>query len=57
MVFTRPVNVMEKSPVMILNEMRPGLKYECVSSTGEPFAKFTISVTIDQKVFVGSGKI
>lgn len=56
MVFTRPINVMEKSPVMILNEMRPGLKYECVSSTGEPFAKFTISVTIDQKVFMGSGQ-
>lgn len=56
MIFARPVNVMEKSPVMILNEMRPGLKYECVSSTGEPFAKFTISVTIDQKVFMGSGQ-
>lgn len=55
-ILTRPVNVMEKSPVMILNEMRPGLKYECVSSTGEPFAKFTISVTIDQKVFMGSGQ-
>lgn len=56
MMLTRPVNAMEKSPVMILNEMRPGLKYECVSSTGEPFAKFTISVTIDQKVFMGSGQ-
>uniref|UniRef100_A0A1B6CLH8 DRBM domain-containing protein n=1 Tax=Clastoptera arizonana TaxID=38151 RepID=A0A1B6CLH8_9HEMI len=51
----RPASVMEKSPVMLLNEMRSGLKYECTSNSGELFAKFTMSVTIDDKVFEGTG--
>lgn len=35
--------------------MRPGLKYECTSSSGEPYAKFTMSVYIDDKTFEGTG--
>uniref|UniRef100_A0A1B6EQA6 DRBM domain-containing protein n=2 Tax=Cuerna arida TaxID=1464854 RepID=A0A1B6EQA6_9HEMI len=54
-VLTRHLLGVEKSPVMILNEMRPGLKYECTSSSGESYAKFTMSVCIDGKTFEGTG--
>ncbi|GFG33071.1 hypothetical protein Cfor_12096 [Coptotermes formosanus] len=45
----------DKSPVMLLNELRPGIKFECVSEDGEPYAKFTMSVTIDDETFEGTG--
>ena len=46
-----------KNPVMILNEIRPGLKYEFVSETGESHAKnFVMAVTIDGETFQGSGR-
>jgi len=46
-----------KNPVMILNEIRPGTKYEFVSETGESHSKnFTMSVTVDGEVFQGSGR-
>ncbi|XP_019632107.1 PREDICTED: LOW QUALITY PROTEIN: double-stranded RNA-specific editase 1-like [Branchiostoma belcheri] len=46
-----------KNPVMILNELRPGLKYEFVSETGESHAKnFVMAVTIDGQTFEGSGR-
>ncbi|KAG8326577.1 Double-stranded RNA-specific editase B2 [Homalodisca vitripennis] len=53
-VLSRHMLGVEKSPVMILNEMRPGLKYECTSSSGESYAKFTMSVCIDSKTFEGT---
>ncbi|XP_013394179.1 double-stranded RNA-specific editase 1-like [Lingula anatina] len=46
-----------KNPVMILNEQRPGLKYEFVSEMGESHAKsFTMEVTVDGETFQGSGR-
>ncbi|KAG9349157.1 hypothetical protein JZ751_029480, partial [Albula glossodonta] len=46
-----------KNPVMILNEMRPGLKYDFVSESGESHAKnFVMSVTVDTQTFEGSGR-
>lgn len=46
-----------KNPVMILNELRPGLKYEFVSESGESHAKnFVMSVTVDTQTFEGSGR-
>nr|XP_033800502.1 double-stranded RNA-specific editase 1 isoform X2 [Geotrypetes seraphini] len=46
-----------KNPVMILNELRPGLKYEFVSESGESHAKnFIMSVTVDGQTFEGSGR-
>ncbi|XP_042369815.1 double-stranded RNA-specific editase 1-like, partial [Plectropomus leopardus] len=46
-----------KNPVMILNEMRPGLKYDFVSESGESHAKnFVMSVTVDAQNFQGSGR-
>ncbi|XP_046357478.2 double-stranded RNA-specific editase 1-like isoform X1 [Haliotis rufescens] len=46
-----------KNPVMILNELRPGLKYDFVSETGESHSKcFVMSVTVDNETFQGSGR-
>ncbi|XP_070535459.1 double-stranded RNA-specific editase 1-like isoform X3 [Ptychodera flava] len=46
-----------KNPIMLLNELRPGLKYEFVSETGESHAKnFVMSVTIDGQSFTGSAR-
>ncbi|XP_061082908.1 double-stranded RNA-specific editase 1 isoform X2 [Conger conger] len=46
-----------KNPVMILNELRPGLKYDFVSESGESHAKnFVMSVTVDAQSFEGSGR-
>ncbi|CAI9588558.1 unnamed protein product [Staurois parvus] len=42
---------------MILNELRPGLKYDFVSESGESHAKnFVMSVTVDSQTFEGSGR-
>ncbi|XP_071384398.1 double-stranded RNA-specific editase 1-like [Centroberyx affinis] len=46
-----------KNPVMILNELRPGLKYDFVSESGESHAKnFVMSVMVDAQNFQGSGR-
>jgi len=46
-----------RSPVMILNELRPGLKYDFVSESGESHAKnFVMSVMADARTFRGSGR-
>ena len=46
-----------KNPVMILNELRPGLKYEFVSETGDSQSKvFTMSTTVDNEKFEGTGR-
>lgn len=46
-----------KNPVMILNELRPGLKYDFVSESGESHAKnFVLSVIVDAHSFQGSGR-
>lgn len=53
--FTSPSS--GKNPVMILNELRPGLKYDFVSESGESHAKnFVMSVTVDAQTFEGSGR-
>ncbi|CAG2062691.1 unnamed protein product, partial [Timema podura] len=39
---------------MLLNELRPGIKYECLSESGEPYAKFTMGVNIDDETFEGT---
>ncbi|XP_034029563.1 double-stranded RNA-specific editase 1-like [Thalassophryne amazonica] len=46
-----------KNPIMTLNELRPGLKYDFVSESGESHAKnFVMSVTVDAQMFQGSGR-
>ena len=52
-----PVQPGEKNPVMILNEMRPGLKYDFVSESGESHSKhFCMAVEVDGHRFEGSGR-
>ncbi|KAK2880206.1 double-stranded RNA-specific editase 1-like [Channa argus] len=47
----------EKSPIMILNELRPGLKYDFVSEKGDSHAKnFVMSISVDGQSFQGSGR-
>jgi double stranded RNA-specific editase B len=51
------LQALDKNPVMLLNEMKPGLKYEFVSETGESHSKnFVMSVGVDGKAFTGSGR-
>uniref|UniRef100_A0A3Q3KJB1 Adenosine deaminase RNA specific B1a n=1 Tax=Mastacembelus armatus TaxID=205130 RepID=A0A3Q3KJB1_9TELE len=46
-----------KNPVMILNELRSGLRYDFVSESGESHAKnFVMSVMVDAEEFQGSGR-
>lgn len=56
-VLTAPPIGHGKNAVMILNELRPGLKYEFVAESGESHAKnFVMAVTVDTRVFQGSGR-
>ncbi|KAK2856677.1 hypothetical protein Q5P01_005412 [Channa striata] len=46
-----------KSSVMILNNLRPGLKYDFVSESGDSHAKnFVMSIIVDAQKFQGSGR-
>uniref|UniRef100_A0A672NYP4 Double-stranded RNA-specific editase 1-like n=1 Tax=Sinocyclocheilus grahami TaxID=75366 RepID=A0A672NYP4_SINGR len=54
---TTPPTGSGKNAVMILNELRPGLKYEFVAESGESHAKnFIMAVTVDTQMFQGSGR-
>ncbi|CAG2256189.1 ADARB [Mytilus edulis] len=54
---TVPINPDGKNPVMILNELRPGLKYEFVNEHGESHSKmFTMKVEVDKEVFEGTAR-
>ena len=47
-------NDSSKNPIMTLNELKPGLKYELVGETGQSHSKnFIMSVQVDDKVFQG----
>lgn len=46
---------LEKGPVALINELYPGVIYNCISDNGESYAKFTISVTINGETFEGTG--
>ncbi|KAF0300570.1 Double-stranded RNA-specific editase 1 [Amphibalanus amphitrite] len=46
----------DKNPVQLLNELRPGLKYDLEEESGEPHAKkFSMSVLVDGEKFDGVG--
>ncbi|XP_011308958.1 double-stranded RNA-specific editase 1 isoform X2 [Fopius arisanus] len=52
-----PENALSVHPVMLLNQMKPGITYVEVSRSGNPpHTMFTLSVEIDEKVFTGSAK-
>ncbi|XP_044580565.1 double-stranded RNA-specific editase Adar isoform X1 [Cotesia glomerata] len=50
-----PSKFIDKGPVALINELYPGVIYNCVSDNGESYAKFTIAVTIDGETFEGTG--
>ncbi|XP_048462174.1 double-stranded RNA-specific editase B2-like [Rhincodon typus] len=46
-----------KNPVEMLNELRPGLRYVCISETVEKHVKsFVMAVRVDGRMFEGSGR-
>lgn len=46
-----------KNPIMVLNELKPNLKYECVSETGDKHSKmFTMAVTVEGETFSGMAR-
>ncbi|XP_075911150.1 double-stranded RNA-specific editase 1 isoform X2 [Petromyzon marinus] len=46
-----------KNPLMILNEMRPGLRFDFVAEIGESHARnFVMAVTVDGQTFQGFGR-
>ena len=50
------ISASDKNPVMLLNELRPGLKYDVEECGDSPATKrFVMTVTIDEKIFEGSG--
>jgi double stranded RNA-specific editase B len=51
-----PIHPGDESSVMFLSVLQPGIKFECVSEDGEPYAKFTMSVIIDGETFEGTGE-
>lgn len=46
-----------KGPVMLLNELYPGLKYVCISAKDDSFEKFKTTVEVNGETFVGVGKM
>lgn len=52
-----PENPTERHPVQLLNELRGGVTYNCVSEVGtSPNVVFTIATEIDGKTFNGEGR-
>jgi len=55
-------NAASKNPVMILNELRPGITYECIGESGDAHTKsFTMQIAVanqsgNQEVFQGAGR-
>lgn len=50
------ITASDKNPVMLLNELKPALKYECEECGDSPATKrFVMTVTVDDRTFEGSG--
>ena len=50
------ISASDKNPVMLLNELRPGLKYEVEECGESPATKrFVMTVAVDGQTFEGSG--
>lgn len=44
-----------KRPAMFFNEMYPNAKYECVANEADVYARFKVILTVEGKVFIGTG--
>ncbi|XP_034235051.1 double-stranded RNA-specific editase 1 isoform X2 [Thrips palmi] len=52
----RNPGTLEKTPVGLLNELKPGLEFRCISEKGEQYNKFVMEVYVDNERFEGSGQ-
>lgn len=52
----RNPGALEKTPVGLLNELKPGLEFRCISEKGEQYNKFVMEVYVDNERFEGSGQ-
>lgn len=46
-----------KSSVMLLNELYPATKYECVENGDDIYARFKVTAVVGQERFVGTGNV
>lgn len=46
-----------KRPAMFFNEMYPNAKYECLANEADVYARFKVILTVEGKVFVGTGMV
>lgn len=53
---TKKSNMLQKSAVMLLNELYPTVKYECVENGGDIFARFKITISFNGETFIGTGQ-
>jgi len=44
-----------KGAVMLLNELFPSIKYECIENESDVYARFRISISVNGETFVGTG--
>uniref|UniRef100_A0A8C5HL87 Double-stranded RNA-specific editase B2-like n=1 Tax=Gouania willdenowi TaxID=441366 RepID=A0A8C5HL87_GOUWI len=53
-----PEHEPRKSPIALLNELRPGLRYACLSerAEGRRLRSFVMAVRVDGRIFEGSGR-
>lgn len=52
----RNINIEEKNPISILNELRYGLKYEIIEQSGPPHnPTFKVRVNVDGQTYYGIG--
>ena len=52
-----PDNPTDRHPVMLLNQMRPGIQFTEISREGTPpNLTFTLGVTVDGKSYTGVGE-
>ncbi|XP_033841702.1 double-stranded RNA-specific editase B2 [Periophthalmus magnuspinnatus] len=53
-----PQEVIPKNPVAILNDLRPGLRYACLSerAEGRRLRSFVMAVRVDGRIFEGCGR-
>ncbi|KAJ8336635.1 hypothetical protein SKAU_G00378550 [Synaphobranchus kaupii] len=53
---TAPPSGRGKTPVVLLNELRPGLRYACLAGGGARGRSFVMAVRVDGRIFEGSGR-
>ncbi|KAJ8911969.1 hypothetical protein NQ315_012780 [Exocentrus adspersus] len=50
-----PKKPVAKVPAMLLNELYPGAQYACSNDESDPYARFKVTITINNETFSGTG--